>query len=88
MTFGAHLSVVGFTMDAPELRLSNLMAFNATARGNWGCLPEYYPPVVELVLSGQIPLAPFVKKFPLDEINQVFADVHVKKILQRPVMVP
>ena len=88
MTFGAHLSVVGFTMDAPELRLSNLMAFNATARGNWGCLPEYYPPVVELVLSGQIPLAPFVKKYQLDEINQVFADVHAKKILQRPVMVP
>ncbi|MCK7514424.1 MAG: hypothetical protein MZV70_67360 [Desulfobacterales bacterium] len=30
-------------MDAVNLRLSNLMAFHATARGNWGCVPEHYP---------------------------------------------
>ena len=88
MTFGGHLAVVGFTMDAPELRLSNLMAFHATAKGNWGCLPEYYPPTVELVLSGKVPLAPFVKKFPLDDINDVFEKAHKREILERPVMVP
>ncbi len=88
LTFGAHLGVVGFTMAAPELRLSNLMAFHATAKGNWGCLPEYYPAVVELVLEGKIPLAEFVKTFPLDDINEVFEMAHERKILQRPVMVP
>jgi len=34
---GAYLAVVGFTAKPVELRLSNLMAFDATARGNWGC---------------------------------------------------
>src|SRR4051812_22348271 len=36
LTFGATLCVVGFTMDRVELRLSNLMAFDARALGNWG----------------------------------------------------
>jgi 6-hydroxycyclohex-1-ene-1-carbonyl-CoA dehydrogenase len=88
LTFGAHLAVVGFTMDAPALRLSNLMAFHASAKGSWGCLPEHYPAVVELVLSGKIPLAPFVKKFPLDDINDVFERVHHRKVQQRAVMTP
>jgi len=88
LTFGAHLSVVGFTLDAPELRLSNLMAFNATARGNWGCLPEYYQPVVDIILSGKMPLKPFVKTFPLDSINDVFEAAHQRKYNQRPIMVP
>ena len=75
-------------MASPELRISNLMAFNATARGNWGCLPEYYPPALELVLSGKVSLGPFVKKFPLDQINEVFEMVHSRKIKERPIMVP
>ena len=50
LTFGASLAVVGFTMDTVDLRLSNLMAFHAVARGNWGCRPEYYQPATKLVL--------------------------------------
>jgi len=88
MTFGAHLSVVGFTLDKVNIRLSNLMAFNATARGNWGCVPEYYQPVVELILAGKMALKPFVKTFPLDSINDVFEMAHQRKINQRPIMVP
>jgi 6-hydroxycyclohex-1-ene-1-carbonyl-CoA dehydrogenase len=88
MTFGGHLSVVGFTMDTVDIRLSNLMAFHATARGNWGCLTRYYPPVRDLVLSGKVKMDPFVKTFPLSEINSVFEMVHHKKIVQRAIMVP
>src|SRR5208283_2769940 len=40
---GAHLAIVGYTAQKIELRLSNLMAFDATARGNWGCPPAQYP---------------------------------------------
>ena len=47
---GAYLAVVGFTPKKLELRLSNLMAFDATAQGNWGCPPEHYPAIVDLVL--------------------------------------
>jgi len=88
LTFGAHLSVVGFTLDTVNIRLSNLMAFNATARGNWGCVPKYYRPVVDLILDGKMPLKPFVKTFPLDDINSVFANAHQRKYNQRPIMVP
>lgn len=88
MTFGGHLSVVGFTMAKVELRISNLMAFHASAKGNWGCLPKYYPPTADLVLSGKVSMKPFVKTFPLDEINTVFEQVHSRKIIQRPIMVP
>ena len=88
LTFGANLSVVGFTMATVDIRLSNLMAFHATARGNWGCLPEHYPGAMSLVLDGKVQLRPFVKTFPLDQINTVFEEVHNRRILQRPVMIP
>jgi 6-hydroxycyclohex-1-ene-1-carbonyl-CoA dehydrogenase len=88
MTFGAHLSVVGFTLDSVDIRLSNLMAFNATVRGNWGCVPQYYRPVVDLILDGKMALKPFVKTFPLDSINEVFENAHHRKYNQRPIMVP
>ena len=85
---GGHLSVVGFTPKKLELRLSNLMAFDATARGNWGCLPEHYPAIVQLVLSGAVALGPFVEERPLSEINQVFADMHARKISRRVILIP
>ncbi len=88
LTFGATLSVVGFTMDTLELRLSNLMAFDARAVGNWGCHPNYYPKVLELVKAGKIQLAPFVQTFPLSEINSVFQRVHHREIDRRPILVP
>ncbi len=88
LTYGSHLSVVGFTMDTVDIRLSNLMAFHATARGNWGCLPEYYPAVLELVLSGNVRISPFVKCYPLVDINEVFDMVHNRKIQERAIMVP
>ena len=52
LVHGATLCVVGFTMDKVEVRLSNLMAFDARAIGNWGCPPEYYPAALDLVLDG------------------------------------
>jgi 6-hydroxycyclohex-1-ene-1-carbonyl-CoA dehydrogenase len=88
LTHGATLSVVGFTMDTLELRLSNLMAFDARAIGNWGCDPKYYPEALELVRQGKIQLAPFVQTFPLSEINDVFECVHRRELDKRPVLVP
>lgn len=88
LTYGSSLAVVGFTMDAVNIRLSNLMAFHATARGNWGCVPEHYPAALDLVLNGKVQLGPFVKAFPLDQINEVFEMVHNRQIRQRPIMVP
>jgi 6-hydroxycyclohex-1-ene-1-carbonyl-CoA dehydrogenase len=88
LVHGATLSVVGFTMDKVEVRLSNLMAFDARAIGNWGCPPEYYAPALDLVLEGKVQIKPFVETHPLADINRVFAAVHHREIKKRAVMVP
>jgi 6-hydroxycyclohex-1-ene-1-carbonyl-CoA dehydrogenase len=88
LNHGATLCVVGFTMEKAEVRLSNLMAYHARALGNWGCPPELYPAALELVMSGQVKVAPFVEKHPLDEINQIFAAVHHGDLKRRAILVP
>jgi len=85
---GAHLSIVGFTSDKLELRLSNLMAFDATVQGNWGCAPEHYPAIVDLALSGRVQLKPFIECRPLSSINQTFEDLHERRTSRRVILVP
>jgi 6-hydroxycyclohex-1-ene-1-carbonyl-CoA dehydrogenase len=85
---GGLLSVVGYTASTVELRLSNLMAFDAVAQGNWGCLPEHYPAVVALALSGRIALQPFIDRRPLASINDVFAELHRGPARGRIVLIP
>ena len=88
LTFGATLSVVGFTMDRIEVRLSNLMAFDARAIGNWGCPPDLYPAALGLVLDRRIELAPYVEQHPLAEIERVIADAHAHRLSRRAILVP
>jgi 6-hydroxycyclohex-1-ene-1-carbonyl-CoA dehydrogenase len=88
LTHGATLCVVGFTMDRTEVRLSNLMAFDARALGNWGCVPENYPAALDMVLDGRIKVKPFVEERPLDSINEIFDAVHQHKVERRVVLVP
>ena len=88
LVHGATLSVVGFTMDKVEVRLSNLMAFDARAIGNWGCPPEQYPAALDLVLEGKVKVKPFVEPLPLKDINRVFEAVHHHEISKRAVLVP
>lgn len=88
LTFGSYLAVVGFTMDKLELRLSNLMAFDATVRGNWGCDPELYPEVLEWIGAGRLKVKPYVERHPLDEANAVFEASHHGKLSRRAVLVP
>jgi len=88
LVHGATLSVVGFTMDRIEVRLSNLMAFDARAIGNWGCPPESYPAALDLALEGKVAIKPFVEMHPLGDINRVFAAVHHREIGKRAVLTP
>ena len=88
LVHGATLSVVGFTMEKVELRLSNLMAFDARALGNWGCPPEHYPAALDLVLDGKVQIAPFVETHALQGINDIFEAVHRHDIRKRVVLVP
>jgi len=84
----ATLAIVGFTPDAASVRVSNLMAFDATAFGSWGCPPELYPEAVELVRSGQVDVRPFVRLMPLNRIQEAFEITHAASQPQRIVLTP
>jgi 6-hydroxycyclohex-1-ene-1-carbonyl-CoA dehydrogenase len=86
--YGATLMVVGYTLEATALRLSNLMAFDARALGNWGCAPELYPAVLDKVLSGRIDVVSHVALKPLSEIGPVLDEVRAHRADRRIVLVP
>ncbi|MBL8692873.1 MAG: 6-hydroxycyclohex-1-ene-1-carbonyl-CoA dehydrogenase [Planctomycetes bacterium] len=88
LTYGAVLSVVGFHPGDVSVRLSNLMAFAARAEGTWGCLPEHFPAVLELVREGRIALDPFIEMHPMSELPQVLEQMNRHEITRRPVLLP
>ena len=88
MTYGSTLCVIGFTMDKVEIRVSNLMAFDARMLGNWGCEPALYPAALDLVLDKRVQLLPFVERKPLKEINEVFDAVHDGRMKRRAILIP
>lgn len=88
LTFTSTLSIVGFTMDRTEVRLSNLMAFDAKVIGTWGCKPELYSEVVELIDSGKLKINDFIETFPLSKINEIFRNTLNHAYTRRSVLVP
>ncbi len=85
---GAYLGVVGYTPAKVELRLSNLMAFDATAQGNWGSAPERYPEALELVLAGKIQLGPYVEMHPMEDTPRLLQAVADHEMKGRVILVP
>jgi 6-hydroxycyclohex-1-ene-1-carbonyl-CoA dehydrogenase len=88
ITFASTMSIVGFTMDKPNVRLSNLMAFDAKLIGTWGCKPELYNDVIDFIDQGKLKIEDFIEIFPMSEINQVFKNTLDHKYNKRSVLVP
>jgi 6-hydroxycyclohex-1-ene-1-carbonyl-CoA dehydrogenase len=89
LSFTGKLVVIGFGMAKNEYSISRLMAFDAEIIGTWGCLPEYYPIVLDMVLSKKIDIEPFVEVRPMGQIEAVFEEVHKKgSPLRRIVLTP
>lgn len=84
----AYLSIIGFTPKPATVPVSRLMAFDARAEGNWGCLPQLYPACLGHVLDGSVQLAPFVETRPMSEVNDVLAAAHAGKLSHRVVLIP
>jgi 6-hydroxycyclohex-1-ene-1-carbonyl-CoA dehydrogenase len=85
---GGHLAVVGFTPEAPTIRLSNLMALDATAAGNWGSDPAIYGEALSLVATGAVQLKPLVRREPLAEAPRVLEAVAAHQFRERVVLIP
>ena len=83
-----NLSIVGFTLDKLEIRLSNLMAFDAQVTGTWGCKPELYPEVVALITEGKLKIKPFTQMYPMSKINEIFKEMLEHKLHKRTILVP
>ena len=82
------LMVVGFTLGKIEVRLSNLMAFDATVQGTWGCLPELYPATLKLVTSGRVTLKPFIERHPMSDGPEVLRRVADHELHRRAILEP
>jgi 6-hydroxycyclohex-1-ene-1-carbonyl-CoA dehydrogenase len=85
---GATLVQVGYTPEPVELRLSNLMAFDATVHGTWGCPPQAYPEVLALVASGAVQLDPFVERAPMSALDDHLAAMSAGRLSRRLVLDP
>ncbi len=88
LSFTGKLVIIGFGMHKVEYSISRLMAFDAEIIGTWGCLPEYYPQVLNMVLSGKIVLEPFVQTRPMSTIEEAFEEAHKKSPDKRIVLTP
>lgn len=83
------LGVIGFTMDRPNIRLSSLMALDATAFGSWGCSPRHYEAVLDLVVTGRVSLREFVEVHPIGRAPELFEQMHSSGgLTRRAVLVP
>ncbi len=85
---GATLLQVGYTPKSVEVRLSNLMAFDATVHGTWGCPPEAYPEVLRLVFDGRVVIEPFVDRAPMSRLNALLDDMAHHRLSRRMILDP
>jgi 6-hydroxycyclohex-1-ene-1-carbonyl-CoA dehydrogenase len=88
LSFVCKMMVVGYGMHKVEYMLSRLMAFDAEIIGTWGCLPKYYPEVMQFVLDQKIKIEPFVELRPMSQIEQAFQESHSGKLMKRIVLTP
>jgi 6-hydroxycyclohex-1-ene-1-carbonyl-CoA dehydrogenase len=88
LTHAATLVVIGFTLAKTELRLSNLMAFDATVIGTWGCRPELYPEALDLVARERIQLRPFIETAGMSSGPDVLRAVADHEMRRRAILVP
>jgi len=86
--FVGKLMVVGFGMAKSSYMMSKLMAFDAEIIGTWGCLPKYYPKVLDLVQSGKIEIDSLVDVRPMSKIQEAFEEAHSGTLMRRIVLTP
>jgi 6-hydroxycyclohex-1-ene-1-carbonyl-CoA dehydrogenase len=86
--FTGKLIIIGFGLQKVEYSISRLMAFDAEMIGTWACLPEYYPQILEMVLSKKVEIEPFVQTRPMSTIMETFQEAHKVSPEKRIVLTP
>jgi 6-hydroxycyclohex-1-ene-1-carbonyl-CoA dehydrogenase len=88
LSFIGKLIIIGFGLGKSEYMMSRLMAFDAEIIGTWGCLPEYYPIVLNMVTLGKINIDAFVQTRPMSTIMESFEEAHKVPPDRRIVLTP
>ncbi len=88
LSFIGKLIVIGFGMQKNEFSISRLMALDAEIIGTWGCLPKYYPKVLELVLNKTVKIRPFTETQLMSKIEEVLEAAHARRLTKRVVLTP
>jgi 6-hydroxycyclohex-1-ene-1-carbonyl-CoA dehydrogenase len=88
LSFVGKLLVVGFGTAVNEYSISRLMAFDADIIGSWGCLPKYYPIVLDMVLKGKLKLMELTETRPMSQIKETFEQSDQGKLAKRVVLIP
>ena len=88
LSFIGKLIIIGFGLGKVEYMISRLMAFDAEIIGTWGCLPEYYPIVLNMVTSGKVNIDAFVQTRPMSTIVESFEKAHKEPPNRRIVLTP
>ncbi len=84
----ATLLQVGYTFEKVTVRLSNLMAFDATIHGSWGAPPEVYPQCLQLIYDGKVVIEPFVEHAAMSELPKLLDDMAHHRLTKRMVLHP
>jgi 6-hydroxycyclohex-1-ene-1-carbonyl-CoA dehydrogenase len=64
------------------------MAYDADIIGTWGCLPEYYPIVLDMVVQNKIDIEAFVQTRLMSTIVETFDEAHKVSPDKRIVLTP
>jgi 6-hydroxycyclohex-1-ene-1-carbonyl-CoA dehydrogenase len=88
MSHGSTTVFVGYTMDKLSVRLSNLMAYDATAMGTWGCPVEAYAACLDMVRDGRVKLLPFLEEAPMSRLNECLDAMDAHALKARMVLLP
>jgi 6-hydroxycyclohex-1-ene-1-carbonyl-CoA dehydrogenase len=82
------LVVTGYTREAVSLRLSNLMAFDATVHGTWGAPADAYPGVLELIAKGAVQIEPVIERAPMSRLVELMGALARHELSKRMVLDP
>jgi 6-hydroxycyclohex-1-ene-1-carbonyl-CoA dehydrogenase len=76
--------------DWPRISIPSAGSWLLTPKlsGTWGCLPKYYPKVLDLVQSGKVQIEPFLETKPMSQIAEVFEKQHHGEFDKRQVLEP
>jgi len=85
---GGTMVQVGYCREPIEVRLSNLMAFDATVHGSWGAAHAAYSEVLRLVFEKKVVLSPFVEHAPMSRIDALLDDMAHHRLDKRAILDP